>query len=34
VTATIAGKKGDELHALFPGRKHLEVVHRDDLVLL
>jgi glutamate 5-kinase len=34
ITATIAGKKGDELHALFPGRKHLEVVHRDDLVLL
>jgi glutamate 5-kinase len=32
--AAIAGKKGDELHALFPGRKHLEVVHRDDLVLL
>ncbi|MDE3084101.1 MAG: glutamate 5-kinase [Verrucomicrobiota bacterium] len=32
--ATIAGKKADELRALFPGRKHLEVVHRDDLVLL
>jgi len=30
----IAGKKGDELRALFPGRKHLEVVHRNDLVLL
>jgi glutamate 5-kinase len=34
VVATIAGKKGDELHTLFPGRKHLEVVHRDDLVVL
>jgi glutamate 5-kinase len=32
--ARLAGKKGDELHALFPGRKHLEVIHRDDLVLL
>ena len=31
---TISGKKGDELRALFPGRKHLEVVHRNDLVLL
>jgi len=34
VVATIAGKKGDELHTLFPGRKHLEVIHRDDLVVL
>ncbi|HVU34625.1 MAG TPA: glutamate 5-kinase [Opitutaceae bacterium] len=30
----IAGKKGDEVRVLFPGRKHLEVVHRDDLALL
>ena len=30
----IAGKKGGELRVLFPGRKHLEVVHRNDLVLL
>ncbi len=29
-----AGKSTDELRALFPGRKHLEVVHRDNLVLL
>lgn len=32
--ARIAGKTGEELKHLFPGRKHLEVVHRDDLVLL
>ncbi|MBE2214744.1 MAG: glutamate 5-kinase [Opitutaceae bacterium] len=32
--AKIAGKTSDELKQLFPGRKHLEVVHRDDLVLL
>jgi len=30
----IAGKSSDELRARFPGRKHLEVVHRDNLVLL
>lgn len=32
--AAIAGKKGDEVRALFPARKRLEVVHRDDLVVL
>ena len=30
----IAGKSTDELRSLFPGRRHLEVVHRDNLVLL
>jgi glutamate 5-kinase len=30
----VAGKKGDELTALYPARKRLEVVHRNDLVLL
>jgi len=30
----IAGKRGDAVGALFPGRKRLEVVHRDNLVLL
>jgi glutamate 5-kinase len=30
----IAGKKGDAVAGLFPGRKRLEVVHRDNLVLL
>jgi glutamate 5-kinase len=30
----IAGKTSDQLKQLFPGRKHLEVVHRDNLVLL
>ena len=30
----IAGKHGEEVRALFPRRKHLEVVHRNDLVLL
>ncbi|HTB79292.1 MAG TPA: glutamate 5-kinase [Opitutaceae bacterium] len=34
VAVTLPGKKGDELRALFPSRKHFEVVHRDDLVLL
>ena len=29
-----AGKTTEELRGLFPGRKHLEVVHRDNLVLL
>ncbi|HWZ94174.1 MAG TPA: glutamate 5-kinase [Opitutaceae bacterium] len=33
-TVHLAGKKGDEMHVLYPTRKHLEVVHRDDLVLL
>jgi glutamate 5-kinase len=30
----ISGKSTDELRPLFPGRKRLEVVHRDDLVVL
>ncbi|HYP15622.1 MAG TPA: PUA domain-containing protein, partial [Opitutus sp.] len=30
----LAGKKGEEVAALYPGRKRLEVVHRNDLVLL
>ena len=30
----IAGLKGDAVAAQFPGRKRLEVVHRNDLVLL
>jgi glutamate 5-kinase len=30
----IAGKSTDDLRALRPDRKHLEVVHRDNLVLL
>ena len=32
--ARVAGKTTEELRGLFPGRKHLEVVHRDNLVLL
>ena len=32
--AAIAGKHGDEVAALYPSRKRLEVVHRNDLVLL
>jgi len=32
--AAIAGRKGDEVRALFPRRKRLEVVHRNNLVLL
>jgi glutamate 5-kinase len=32
--AAIAGKSSDQLRPLFPSRKHLEVVHRNDLVLL
>jgi glutamate 5-kinase len=32
--AGLAGRKGSELAAIFPGRRHLEVVHRDDLALL
>ncbi len=31
---TIAGKKSDEVSVLFPARKRLEVVHRDDLAVL
>jgi glutamate 5-kinase len=30
----VAGKTTDEIHALDPSRKRLEVVHRDNLVLL
>jgi glutamate 5-kinase len=30
----LAGKKGDAVAALYPSRKRLEVVHRNDLVLL
>lgn len=30
----LAGRKSDEVRALHPNRKHLEVVHRNDLVLL
>jgi glutamate 5-kinase len=30
----LAGKKGDAVAALYPTRKRLEVVHRNDLVLL
>jgi glutamate 5-kinase len=30
----IVGKTTDELRLLYPGRKHLEVIHRDNLVLL
>jgi len=30
----ISGRKGEELKSLFPSRKRLEVVHRNDLVLL
>lgn len=30
----IAGQHGDAVGALFPHRKRLEVVHRNDLVLL
>jgi glutamate 5-kinase len=32
--AAAAGLRGEALRARFPGRKRLEVVHRDDLVLL
>lgn len=31
---TLAGKKGDAVAALYPSRKRLEVIHRNDLVLL
>ena len=30
----LAGLKSGDLQSLYPGRKHLEVVHRNDLVLL
>jgi len=30
----IAGKTSEEIQAIFPGRKRLELVHRDNLVLL
>jgi glutamate 5-kinase len=30
----IAGKTTDELRLIYPARKHLEVIHRDNLVLL
>jgi glutamate 5-kinase len=30
----VAGKTTDQLRTLFPGRKHFEVVHRGNLVLL
>jgi glutamate 5-kinase len=30
----IAGKSTDDLRQFYPGRKHLEIVHRDHLVLL
>ena len=32
--AAIAGKKGDQVRALFPSRHRMEVVHRNDLALL
>lgn len=32
--ARLAGKHGDEIAALYPDRKRIEVVHRNDLVLL
>lgn len=32
--AALAGKHGDEVRALHPNRKHLEVVHRNDMALL
>jgi len=32
--AAIAGKSSDQLRPLYPSRKHLEVIHRNDLVLL
>jgi glutamate 5-kinase len=32
--AGIAGQSSDELRVRFPDRRHLEVVHRDNLVLL
>jgi glutamate 5-kinase len=32
--AAVAGKRGDEVRELHPGRKRIEVVHRNDLALL
>lgn len=32
--AKIAGRQGDEMRALYPSRKHLEVVHRDEMAVL
>ncbi|HEY1791596.1 MAG TPA: glutamate 5-kinase [Opitutaceae bacterium] len=32
--AALAGKKGDEVRALHPGRRRVEVVHRSNLALL
>ena len=32
--AGLAGKKGDQVRALHPSRKKIEVVHRNDLALL
>ena len=32
--SSIAGKHGDEVASLYPSRKRLEIVHRNDLVLL
>jgi glutamate 5-kinase len=32
--AALVGQHGEDMKALFPGRKRLEVVHRNDLVLL
>lgn len=30
----VAGRTSDEIRSLFPGRKRLEVIHRNDLVLM
>lgn len=30
----LAGKHSDEMRALYPQRKHLEIIHRDNLALL
>lgn len=30
----LAGKRSEEMRALFPQRKHLEIIHRDNLALL
>jgi glutamate 5-kinase len=32
--ARLAGRQGSEVSSLFPGRRRLEVVHRNDLVLV
>jgi glutamate 5-kinase len=32
--AALAGKQGPDVAALYPSRKRLEVIHRNDLVLL